>query len=170
MTQQAPHRYLGKARKSVDGIEKVTGRARYAGDVSLPGMLHGKLALSLFAHARITRIDTAAALKIPGVVAVLTADDLPTRNRQPSSRQTTTLAREVVRYRGEPVALVLATSPAAAEDGVAALQIDYEPLPAPVTAEAALDPEAPVIWPQGVPKADTDLTAAHAAVARGEEQ
>jgi CO/xanthine dehydrogenase Mo-binding subunit len=170
MTQQAPHRYLGKARKSVDGIEKVTGRARYAGDVSLPGMLHGKLALSLFAHARITRIDTAAALKIPGVVAVLTADDLPTRNRQPSSRQTTTLAREVVRYRGEPVALVLATSLAAAEDGVAALQIDYEPLPAPVTAEAALDPAAPVIWPQGAPKADTDLTAAHAAVARGEEQ
>lgn len=170
MTQQAPHRYLGKARKLVDGVEKVTGRARYAGDVSLPGMLHGKLALSLFAHARITRIDTAAALKIPGVVAVLTADDLPTRNRQPSSRQTTTLAREVVRYRGEPVALVLATSLAAAEDGVAALQIDYEPLPAPVTAEAALDPAAPVIWPQGAPKADTDLTAAHAAVARGEEQ
>ncbi|WP_322817165.1 xanthine dehydrogenase family protein molybdopterin-binding subunit [Chloroflexus sp.] len=170
MTQQAPHRYLGKARKLVDGVEKVTGRARYAGDVSLPGMLHGKLALSLFAHARITRIDTAAALKIPGVVAVLTADDLPTRNRQPSSRQTTTLAREVVRYRGEPVVLVLATSLAAAEDGVAALQIDYEPLPAPVTAEAALDPAAPVIWPQGAPKADTDLTAAHAAVARGEEQ
>ncbi|MEJ5346606.1 MAG: xanthine dehydrogenase family protein molybdopterin-binding subunit [Chloroflexus sp.] len=170
MTKQAPHRYLGKARKLVDGVEKVTGRARYAGDVSLPGMLHGKLALSLFAHARITRIDTAAALKIPGVVAVLTADDLPTRNRQPSSRQTTTLAREVVRYRGEPVALVLATSLAAAEDGVAALQIDYEPLPAPVTAEAALDPAAPVIWPQGAPKADTDLTAAHAAVARGEEQ
>lgn len=170
MTHQAPHRYLGKARKLVDGVEKVTGRARYAGDVSLPGMLHGKLALSLFAHARITRIDTAAALKIPGVVAVLTADDLPTRNRQPSSRQTTTLAREVVRYRGEPVALVLATSLAAAEDGVAALQIDYEPLPAPVTAEAALDPAAPVIWPQGAPKADTDLTAAHAAVARGEEQ
>lgn len=170
MTQQAPHRYLGKARKSVDGIEKVTGRARYAVDVFLPGMLHGKLALSLFAHARIVRIDTAAALKIPGVVAVLTADDLPTRNRQPSSRQTTTLAREVVRYRGEPVALVLATSLAAAEDGVAALQIDYEPLPAPVTAEAALDPAAPVIWPQGAPKADTDLTAAHAAVARGEEQ
>lgn len=170
MTQQAPHRYLGKARKSVDGIEKVTGRARYAGDVFLPGMLHGKLALSLFAHARITRIDTAAALKIPGVVAVLTADDLPTRNRQPSSRQTTTLAREVVRYRGEPVALVLATSLAAAEDGVAALQIDYEPVPATVTAEAALDPAAPVIWPQGAPKADTDLTAAHAAVARGEEQ
>lgn len=170
MTQQAPHRYLGKARKLVDGVEKVTGRARYAGDVSLPGMLHGKLALSLFAHARITRIDTAAARKIPGVVAVLTADDLPTRNRQPSSRQTTTLAREVVRYRGEPVALVLATSLAAAEDGVAALQIDYEPLPAPVTAEAALDPAAPVIWPQGAPKADTDLTAAHAAVSRGEEQ
>lgn len=170
MTQQAPHRYLGKARKSVDGIEKVTGRARYAGDVFLPGMLHGKLALSLFAHARITRIDTAAALKIPGVVAVLTANDLSTRNRQPSSRQTTTLAREVVRYRGEPVALVLATSLAAAEDGVAALQIDYEPVPATVTAEAALDPAAPVIWPQGAPKADTDLTAAHAAVARGEEQ
>lgn len=170
MTQQPPHRYLGKARKSVNGMEKVTGRARYAGDVYLPGMLHGKLALSMYAHARIVKIDTTAAKAIPGVVAVLTAHDLPVRQHQPSSRQTTTLAREVVRYRGEPVALVLATHLAAAEDAVAALQIDYEPLPAVVTPEAALDPAAPVIWPQGAPRADADLTAAHAAVARGEEQ
>lgn len=170
MTETTLHRYLGKARKSVDGIDKVTGRARYAGDVNLPGMLHGKLALSMHAHARITGIDATGTLAVPGVVAVLTAADLPTRGRQPSSRQTTTLADGVVRYRGEPVALVLATSLAAAEDGVAALQIDYEPLPGPVTATAALDPAAPVIWPQGAPKSDTDLTAAHAAVARGDDQ
>ncbi|ACL26373.1 xanthine dehydrogenase family protein molybdopterin-binding subunit [Chloroflexus aggregans] len=169
MTTSPPYHYLGKGRKSVDGIEKVTGRARYAGDVNLPGMLHGKPALSPYAHARITQIDTAAARAIPGVVAVLTATDLPTRGRQPSSRQTTTLADGVVRYRGEPVALVLATRLAAAEDGVAALQIDYEPLPGPVTPEAALDPKAPVIWPQGAPKGDTDLTAAHAAVSRGDD-
>ncbi|WP_322510486.1 xanthine dehydrogenase family protein molybdopterin-binding subunit [Chloroflexus sp.] len=170
MSETTLHRYLGQARKSVDGIDKVTGRARYAGDVNLPGMLHGKLALSMHAHARITGIDATAARAVPGVVAVLTAADLPTRGRQPSSRQTTTLADGVVRYRGEPVALVLATSLAAAEDGVAALQIDYEPLPGPVTATAALDPAAPVIWPQGAPKSDTDLTAAHAAVARGDDR
>ncbi|WP_322487179.1 xanthine dehydrogenase family protein molybdopterin-binding subunit [Chloroflexus sp.] len=170
MTTSPTYHYLGKGRKSVDGIEKVTGRARYAGDVHLPSLLHGKLALSMYAHARIVNIDTSAARAVPGVVAVLTAADLPSRGRQPSSRQTTTLADGVVRYRGEPVALVLATSLAAAEDGLAALQIDYEPLPGPVTLEAALDPAAPVIWPQGAPQGDADLTAAHAAVARGDDQ
>ncbi len=169
MRSSTSHRYLGKGRKAVDGLEKVTGRARYAGDVTLPGILHGKLALSLYAHARIVSIDTTAARAVPGVVAVLTAADLPSYGRQPSSRQTTLLADRVTRYRGEPVALVLATSLAAAEDGLAALQIDYEPLPGPVTPEAALAPDAPIIWPQGAPQANTDLTAAHAAVARGEE-
>ncbi len=169
MSSSASTQYLGQARKAVDGLEKVTGRARYAGDVHLPGMLHGKLALSLHAHARIAAIDTSAACAVPGVVAVLTAADLPGAGRQPSSRQTTLLAAEEVRYRGEPVALVLATSLAAAEDGLAALQIEYEPLPGPTTVTAALDPAAPAIWPQGAPRADADLTAAHAAVARGDD-
>ncbi|WP_129630484.1 xanthine dehydrogenase family protein molybdopterin-binding subunit [Candidatus Oscillochloris fontis] len=159
--------YLGKRRKIIDGLEKITGRARYAGDLVLPNMLYARVLLSPYAHARIVRIDTSAACSIAGVVAVLTATDLVTKGRMAGSRQTTTLAEDVVRYRGEPVALVLAESEAAAADGLAALQAEYDPLPVVADLEQALDPSAPLIWPHGVPKAGADLTATHAAVARG---
>ena len=72
MTQQdSAYQYLGKGRKAIDGMEKVTGRARYAGDVSLPGMLYARPVLSPYAHARLVSIDTSAARQLPGVVAVL---------------------------------------------------------------------------------------------------
>jgi CO/xanthine dehydrogenase Mo-binding subunit len=155
--------HLGKGRKIVDGLEKVTGRSLYAADVNLPNLLHARVVLSPYAHATITAIDTAEARAVPGVIAVLTAADLPNNKRVASSRQTTTLARDTVRYRGEPVVLVVAQSEAAASDGAAAVVIDYEPLPAVVSIEAATAPNAAVIWPDGPPKGEVDLTAAHAA-------
>jgi len=161
--------HLGRPRKLIDGLERITGRSRYAGDVQLPGMLYGRPVLSPYAHAAITSIDATAARAVPGVVAVLTAADLPTSGRIYTSRQTTTLAAGEVRYRGEPVALVLAESEAAATDGAAALLVEYEPLPVVADHSAALAPNAPVIWPKGAPKeADgADLTAAHAATTEG---
>ena len=161
--------HLGRPRKLIDGLERITGRSRYAGDVQLPGMLYGRPVLSPYAHAAITAIDATAARAVPGVVAVLTAADLPTSGRIYTSRQTTTLAAGEVRYRGEPVALVLAESEAAASDGAAALVVEYEPLPVVADHSAALAPNAPVIWPHGAPKeADgADLTAAHAATTEG---
>jgi CO/xanthine dehydrogenase Mo-binding subunit len=157
--------HVGKPRKLIDGLERVTGRTRYTADVRLPGMLYGRPVLSPYAHATIAAIDVAAARTVPGVVAVLTAADLPTRGRVATSRQTTTLAAGEVRYRGEPVALVLAESEAAAADGAAAVLVDYEPLPVAADHAAALAPGAPVIWPDGAPKEQdaADLTAAHAA-------
>lgn len=167
----AEFQHLGKPRKINDGLEKVTGRARYTGDVALPGMLYARPVLSPYAHAAILSIDTAEARAMPGVVAVLTAADLPTRGRVATSRQTTTLAAGEVRYRGEPVALVLAESEAAAEDAAAAVLVDYDPLPVVADAHAALAEGAPVIWPAGAPTDDAaDLTAAHAAVGGAEEE
>jgi CO/xanthine dehydrogenase Mo-binding subunit len=166
MNQQSSgeFQHLGKPRKLAEGLEKVTGRVRYVGDVKLPGMLHGRVVLSPYAHATILSVDAAAARAIPGVVAVFTAADLPTRDRVITSRQSTALAHGTVRYRGEPVVLVVAENEAAAADGAAAVLVDYEPLPALASIEQALDPAAPAIWPHGAPKEEgEDLTAVHAA-------
>ncbi|MFN5932808.1 MAG: xanthine dehydrogenase family protein molybdopterin-binding subunit, partial [Roseiflexaceae bacterium] len=92
MTTSSEYRTLGKRHKIIDGPEKLTGTAQYTADVSLPGMLHARPVLSPYAHARITSINRTAALAVPGVVAVLTAADLPTRDRPVNSRSSAVLA------------------------------------------------------------------------------
>ena len=165
------YRYLGKGRKLLEGLEKITGSAEYVADMKLPGMLHAGVVLSPYAHARILSVDTSAALAIPGVVAVYTADDLPTRDRAINSRHSAVLARERVLFRGQPVVAVLAESETIARDGVDAVVVEYEPLPPIVDMVEALADDAVVIWPDGLPKEGADLTAAHAAVDKdGEEQ
>ncbi|HEY3228634.1 MAG TPA: molybdopterin cofactor-binding domain-containing protein, partial [Roseiflexaceae bacterium] len=171
MTQQvSAYQYLGKGRKLVEGMEKVTGSALYTGDVRLPGMLHARPVLSPYAHARIVSIDTAAAARMPGVVAVLTAQDLPTRDKIMNSRHSAVLAKEKVLFRGQPVVVVVGESEVAAQDGADAVVIDYAPLPAVVDVIKALADDAPVIWPDGLPKDGADLTAAHAAVDKETEE
>jgi CO/xanthine dehydrogenase Mo-binding subunit len=171
MTQTEPtYQFLGKGRKSIDGMEKVTGGARYAADVSLPGMLHARPVLSPYAHAQIVSIDTAAARHMPGVVAVLTADDLPTRVRAMTSRHSAVLAKDRAFFRGQPVALVVAESEAAAQDAADQVRVEYEPLPAMVDMRQAAAAEAPLIWPDGLPKEGVDMTAAHAAVDKDTEE
>jgi CO/xanthine dehydrogenase Mo-binding subunit len=150
--QEATYEFLGKARKLVEGMEKVTGRARYAGDLSLPGMAHARPILSPYAHAKIVAIDATAALRLPGVIAVLTAQDLPTRERLITSRNSAVLAKEEVWFRGQPVAVVIGESEAAAQDGADAVLIDYEPLPAVVDMLKAIANDASVIWPHGLPR------------------
>lgn len=162
--------YLGHPRKLIDGKAKVLGHTRYTGDVRLPGMLYARPLLSPYAHARIVAIDRAAALAVPGVVAVLLAADLPTRDRVASSRQSTVLAHDEVLFRGHPVALVVAESEAAARDGVDLVEVEYAPLPVIATPAEALATDAFVIWPNGAPRAEADLTAAHAAVERGADK
>ena len=75
------YQYLGKPRKIIDGLEKITGVARYTADVNVPGMLFARPVLSPYAHATIPSINTEAALAHPGVLAVLSANNLPTRER-----------------------------------------------------------------------------------------
>ncbi len=164
-TQDNNYQYIGKARKLVEGMEKVTGRARYAGDVNLPGMLHIRLVYSPYAHANILSIDTDDAAAMPGVVAVLTAQDLPTKDLVMASRNSTILAKDKVLFVGEPVVAVVAQSEAEAQDAAEMVFVDYEPLPVVADMERAVLPNSPLVWPNGLPTAEIDLSAAHAETA-----
>src|SRR4051812_49216765 len=106
---------IGVRRRRTDGEAKVRGATRFAADVPVHGLLHARLVPSGHAHARITGIDAAGALEVPGVVAVLTAADLPIPDGTPG-RAGEPLAREEVVFAGQPVALVVAESEAAAAD------------------------------------------------------
>ena len=148
---------IGRPTRLADGRAKVTGATRYTADLQLPGMLHARLVTSLYAHANLRGIDAAAALAVPGVAAVLTARDMP--DVRPSSRNRLLLARERVIFVGQPVALVLAESEAAAEDGAQRVSVDYEPLAAALTLDEALADGAPRVWPEGVPGGASDAGA-----------
>lgn len=139
-----------------DGVPKVTGLARYGADFALPGMLWGRILRSPHAHARIRSIDASKALALPGVKAVMTSADLPeqkfeylgperiTQNFWHLTRNT--LAREKVLYVGHAVAAVAATSKVIAEAALRLIEVDYEVLPHVIDVEAAMRPDAPLLF------------------------
>jgi carbon-monoxide dehydrogenase large subunit len=131
----------------VDGAEKVSGAAKYAGDIRLPGLLVGCTLRSPIAHGRIKSIDTSAARRIPGVRAVVTGADMPPALLGKRLRDMPILARERVRFIGEKVAAVAADSRDIAEEAIAAITVDYENLPAVFDPEAAMGEGAPVLHP-----------------------
>lgn len=131
----------GGASPRVDSVSKITGAAEYTADIPVAGAVHGRLVLSPHAHARIVGIDVAEALQAPGVVAVLTADDLTVA--EGGGRAFEPLARSEVVFAGQPVALVVAESEAAAEDAVQAVDVEYEPLEAVLDVERAVEADAP---------------------------
>jgi CO/xanthine dehydrogenase Mo-binding subunit len=153
-------RVIGQPRPLLDGPTKVSGRSDFVANMQRPGLLHARLVPSLYAHARLGAIDATAALAVDGVTAVLTAGDMPPLAA--SNRRRMLLARDRVVFAGQPVALVLAESEAAAQDGAALVQVDYEPLPAALTIDEALADGAPLVWPGGVPSGAAD-TGAHGA-------
>ena len=139
-----------------DGNDKVTGRARYSADMTLPRLLHGKILRSPHAHARIKSIDPSRALALPGVKAVVTSADFA----QPSGKvadlgegamanpkwiSNNCLAAEKALYRGHAVAAVAATNLQAAEEALALIDVDYEVLSAAVDLEAAMKSDAPIL-------------------------
>jgi CO/xanthine dehydrogenase Mo-binding subunit len=132
---------VGVRRRRLDATAKVTGRAAYAGDDDRRGLLHARPVLSLYPHARILDIDPSAALEVHGVRAVLTADDLGVVGG--GGRKAEPLARSEALFAGQPVALVVADTEAAAEDGAELVIVEYEPLPAAVDIEQAILPGAP---------------------------
>src|SRR6266446_7751537 len=142
--QQARPVLVGTSLPRQDGPDKITGRARYAGDQALPGMLYARLVTSPYAHARILNIDTSAALSVPGVVAVFTAETLGMAQVDPLSRAQSPLAQQEVLWCGHPVAVVVGETEAIAEDGVAAVEVDYDPLPVVIDPEAAIRPDSPL--------------------------
>ena len=158
---------IGQPTRLIDGQAKVTGTIRYLPDLHAPGMLHARFVTSPHAHARLLRIDTNQALALPGVVAVLIASDLP--DIAPINRHRLLLARERVIFVGQPVALILAESEAAAEDALDVVVADYEPLPVAMTIDEALAENAPLVWPKGMP-GESGEAAAHGADVGGEDE
>jgi len=158
---------IGVARPRVDAPDKVTGATRYAADGYVHGLLHARLVLSTEAHARIRGIDREEALAVPGVVAVLTAGDLPIKSVG-NDRTAEPLAREEVVFAGQPVAIVVAESEAAAEDGTEVLVVDYESLAAIVDVEEAMRPGA-ALARLAQKEGGGDLESIHAGVDTGQE-
>ncbi len=140
------YRLVGTRPNRPDGLDKVTGRARYGADISAPGMLHAAVVRSPHAHARIVRIDASKALALEGVKAVITRADFPTGlTGEDWNLQENTMAGEVALYDGHAVAAVAATSKLLAQDAARLVEVEYEVLPHVIDVDAAMQPDAPVI-------------------------
>lgn len=145
--ERAPEQGLiGKPVPRVDAFEKVTGKARFAADLSAHGMAFARVVRAAYPHARIVRVDASEALSVPGVLAVITARDIPGKNgfgvvvqHQP------VLAEDKVRYLGDGVALVVAESLETASQAAKLVGVEYEVLPSVFSPEEAIEPGAPVI-------------------------
>jgi CO/xanthine dehydrogenase Mo-binding subunit len=138
--------FIGKNVRRIDTPSKVSGRLKYAGDMTMPGMLHVQVLRSPHAHARIVSIDTSAAEAMDGVEGVITCADVPGEdgfgvfvNDQPI------MARDKARYVGEAVAAVAAESALIAKRALSAIKVDYQPLPAVFDPDEAMQPGAPVL-------------------------
>ena len=128
-----------------EGPDKVSGKALYAADVSLPGMLWGRVLRSPFPHAKIISIDTSRARNMPGVHAVITAQDLPDRRVGRLLRDIPVLARDRVLFVGEKVVAVAADDPDMAEEALLQVDVEYEDLPTVFDPLEAMDPSAPLL-------------------------
>src|SRR5579872_5025405 len=150
-----PYKVIGTRPIRHDGVDKVTGRAKYGADLRLSGLIYGVVLRSPHAHARIKSIDVSQAVALPGVRAIVTHKDL----REPGSRivelgegavnlkhlSNNILAADKVLYRGHAVAAVAADSVHIAEQAAALIKVDYEILPAVVDVELAMKPDAPLL-------------------------
>lgn len=149
--------------RRVEDQRFITGKGRYTDDINLPGQVYGVMLRSPHAHAKILKIDTAAAQGAPGVLAVYTHADLkaanvgdlpctiPLKNRDGSMRADPprpALAEGMVRHVGDPVAFVVAETSAQARDAAEMIEVDYDALPAAADMATAMEPGQPQIWPQ----------------------
>ena len=153
---KSPYKFVGTAPIRPDGVPKVTGVAKFGNDYNLPGMLHGKILRSPHAHALIKSIDTSKAEALPGVKAVMTAEDFPDQNFayvgaarvQVNFWHITRniMAREKAMYDGHAVAAVAATSAAIANEAISLIEVDYEVLPHVIDVDEAMAPDAPLLF------------------------
>ena len=147
---ESPLAAVGCPVRRPDARAKVTGEATFAADLYLEGMLHAKVLRSKYPHARLLRVDTSKAKALPGVAAVLTADDVPgARNHGIVIPDWPVLAYDKVRYVGDAIALVAAETEEIAEQALELIQVDYEPLPVVTSPQEALAPDAPLVHDGG---------------------
>ncbi len=154
MNAFTPNKWIGQRTIRPDGVDKVTGRAAFAADTTMPGMIWGKILRSPHPHARIRKIDTSKAEQLPGVKAVITARDvvdfpldksvmLGIQDMRWMCRNV--MAREKALFPGHPVAAVAATTEAIAAQACALIDVDYEVLPWSIEIDDALKPDAPIL-------------------------
>ncbi|MEQ8699222.1 MAG: molybdopterin cofactor-binding domain-containing protein, partial [Bauldia litoralis] len=136
---------FGQSVPKPDARDKAVGKAQYAADMSLPRMLFGALAQSPYPHARILGYDTEAARAVPGVKAVITGDDYDWHRGGGHVKDETLLAKGKVRYIGEPVAAVAATTQEAAEEAARLIEVEYEELTPVLSIDEALADNAPIL-------------------------
>ncbi|MGA2128026.1 MAG: xanthine dehydrogenase family protein molybdopterin-binding subunit [Xanthobacteraceae bacterium] len=151
-----PFKWVGTRPVRPDGVPKVTGLAQYGADFTLPGMLVGRILRSPHAHARIRSIDTSKAAALPGVKAVVTSKDFPEQKFEYVGPERVAqnfwhmtrniMAREKVLYEGHAVAAVAAASKAIADEALALIAVDYEVLPHVIDVDAAMRPDAPLLF------------------------
>jgi len=146
--------FIGKSPERWDGHAKVTGRARYTADVQLPGMLYARFVSAPVPHAKVISIDTSAAESHPGVKGVHVIESLlgAAVLRDPTLEST---KYPIVRFAGQPIAAVAATTPQGAEEAAAKVKVKYEALPFVVDADLAREPNAPLVFPGAADEAGT---------------
>ena len=135
---------IGKPFPQVGSVPKATGSAKYIDDITLPGMLYGKILRSPYAHAKLINIDTSKAEKLSGVRAVITGKDIPPV-KYGMGFDEYAIALDKVRYVGDQVATVAAIDEDIAEEALDLIEVIYEELPAVFDAEEAMKPGAPII-------------------------
>ncbi|HME61986.1 MAG TPA: xanthine dehydrogenase family protein molybdopterin-binding subunit, partial [Candidatus Binatia bacterium] len=140
----------------VDGVEKVTGKAIYTGDIQLPGMAHARILRSPVAHAKLVKVDASKAKELPGVIATLTRDDIQAFNYKYGAtyKDQSIVAVDKVRYVGDPVAAVLADDPSTAEQALELIDVEYEELAKVTNIEDATAPGAVLVHEAGVARAE----------------
>lgn len=138
---------VGKRKPMLDAFEKATGNAKFTDDLSFPGMLFGKILRSPYPHAKILQVDLSGALKVKGVQGAICGRDIPRKKYGivPMAKDEYALAIDKVRYIGDEVAAVVATSIEAAEEAISKIKVDYEVLPAVFDPLEAMKPGAPII-------------------------
>ncbi len=143
--------YVGRSVPRNDVLYKVRGKAKYAANLTMPGMLHGRFVRSTHPHARILRIDISKAAALAGVVCILTAADIPEDRLHVGSlvHDTPILAKDLVRHVGEPIVALAAETPEIAEAAATLVEIDYAPLTPVLSPAEALAPGAPLLQPGG---------------------
>src|SRR5438105_4621742 len=156
MRDMADNKLIGQNYTTPDLVAKVTGKAKYAEDYRVEGMLFAKLLVSPMPHARVKRLDTSAALAMPGVKAILTADDMPGaakgatlgENVQATAQAERGLTNEPL-YEGEPILAIAAVDELTAAEAIEKIDIEFEPLPFVVDPIESLRPNGPNARTQG---------------------
>src|SRR5512145_1773710 len=142
---KAQYTVVGKSAPRMGGVERVIGAGIYGIDLTLHDALHGGILRSQYAHAKIVSIDTSEAKAIPGVRAVVTAADAPDVRYGRTYIDRYMLAKNKVRYMGDPVAAVAADSPALVKQALKKIKVVYEPLPVVLDPEQTMKAEAPTL-------------------------